>query len=224
MERLKQRLRKEVGIKDVVVVAREDQAGQKRLAAYAAVDLEKGVTAEALRASLRKTLPEYMVPPTFVLLEALPLTPNGKVDRKALPAPAQTVAEKPQEFIEPRTTTEREVTSAWAEVLQIKYIGMNQNFFEMGGDSLQAARVVSRVQERLNVKLALSSLFETPTIESLSGAIDSGRGRGAGRDELPLTAVPREKPCPCRSCRKDYGFSINCCPGTRHIICPGPGG
>jgi amino acid adenylation domain-containing protein/FkbH-like protein len=216
-------LRKEAGVKDVAVLAREDQPGQKRLVGYVAVDWKKVLAKaggsqrdrlyqETLRAALRKTLPEYMAPPVFVLLNELPMTPNGKVDRKALPPPEQEPSYEEQDIIEPKTPTEQEVSSAWAEVLQIRKISVNENFFEIGGDSLQAVQVIARLQERLKVTLPLSSLFETPTIESLARTIDSGRW--AMDQEPPLTPIPRDSALPVSFVQERLWFFDQLLPGN----------
>jgi amino acid adenylation domain-containing protein len=153
------------GISESVVLAREDVAGDKRLVAYvvAAADLDT----QALRVALRKLLPEYMVPSAYVVLEALPLNHNGKINKKALPAPeGQTVAG--QEFVAPRNDTEEVLVEIWKEVLGAEKVGVRDNFFDVGGHSLLATQVISRVRERFNVEIALSALFEEPTIENLA--------------------------------------------------------
>jgi acyl carrier protein len=126
--------------------------------------------ADELRAHVRRSLPEYMVPSAFVHMETLPLTPNGKLDRKALPAPELASAE--DRYVAPRTPVEEALAGIWAEVLRLERVGANDNFFELGGHSLLVTRVVSRVREQLGVELPLRALFEAPTLAEMAGRVD----------------------------------------------------
>jgi amino acid adenylation domain-containing protein len=155
-------LRGHEGVIDCVVVAREDVPGGHRLVAYVAGDAK----ADALREHLRRSLPEYMVPAAFVVLDRLPLTPNGKVDRKALPAPE--LASTEDLYVAPRTPEEGAMAEIWAEVLKVERVGVHDNFFVLGGHSLLATRVVSRVRERFGVELPLRAVFEHRTLEELA--------------------------------------------------------
>src|SRR5205823_9088181 len=114
--------------------------GDKRLVAYVVAKEGEQIDVEGLKRMLREKLPEYMVPPAFVFLEALPLTPNGKVDRKALPAP-ETDRSAASEMVPPRTQVEQQLAGIWREVMGIKEIGIRDNFFELGGHSLLAIQV-----------------------------------------------------------------------------------
>jgi hypothetical protein len=160
-------LRRSEGVVDCVVVAREDVPGQKRLVAYVA----GGVEANALREHLRRSLPEYMVPAAFVVLQALPLTPNGKLDRKALPAPD--VASPEEEFVAPRTPVEEVLAGIWAEVLRLERVGVHDNFFELGGHSLLATQVVSRVRATFHQEISIRTVFSTPTLEAMAEEIEN---------------------------------------------------
>ncbi|HYH81284.1 MAG TPA: phosphopantetheine-binding protein, partial [Longimicrobium sp.] len=144
----------------------EDETGDRRLVAYIVGDAD----AEALRARLRQSLPEYMVPAAFVSLDALPLTPNGKLDRKALPAPD--FAPAAERYVAPRTGTEELLAGTWAEVLRLPRVGVHDGFFELGGHSLLATRVVSRVREAFGVELPLRAIFETPTVSGLAPRVE----------------------------------------------------
>jgi acyl carrier protein len=127
-----------------------------------------------LRAALRESLPEYMIPSTFVTLQAFPLTPNGKVDRKALPTPGAPGAERPEldrELVAPRTPVEEGVAAIWAEVLGRDRIGVHDNFFELGGHSLMATQVVSRIRDTFRVDMTLPALFKSPTVAGLAETI-----------------------------------------------------
>ena len=164
-------LRRQEGVADCVVVAREDRPGDRRLVAY----LVGPADAEALRERLRGELPEYMVPAAFVALETLPLTPNGKLDRRALPAPEQ----KPRDVSAslPRTELEERVAAVWREVLEVGEIGVDDNFFDLGGNSLLLSRVFGRLRE-VRGDLRIVDLFRHTTVEALAahlGAAEAPR-------------------------------------------------
>ena len=124
-----------------------------------------------LRNALKASLPEYMLPSAFVMLEALPLSPNGKVDRRALPQPRPTDGAPERVFVAPRTPIEEILARILADVLGLERVGVEDDFFELGGHSLLATRVVSRLRGALGVELALRQIFETPTVGGLAVAI-----------------------------------------------------
>ncbi|HEV3052086.1 MAG TPA: phosphopantetheine-binding protein, partial [Longimicrobium sp.] len=159
-------LRQHEGVADCVVMAR-GEAAEQQLVAYIVGEVE----ADALRDRLRKSLPEYMVPAAFVVLEALPLTANGKLDRKALPAPE--LAADADRYVAPRTPEEQMLAGIWAEVLRLERVGVEDNFFELGGHSLLATRVVSRIRDVFAVELPLRALFEGPTVAGLALQVES---------------------------------------------------
>ena len=187
-------LQRHPGVREAAVVVREDIPGSKRLVAYVVSNAEPAPTAAELRTSLGAKLPEYMVPPAFVFLAKLPLSPNGKLDRQALPAPA---AEKPKEgasFAAPITVAERELARIWAETLKVDRVGVQDNFFTLGGDSILAIRVVSRAREA-GLKLTPRQLFLHQTVAELAAvattvaatSVDQGMVSGPA----PLTPVQR---------------------------------
>jgi aryl carrier-like protein len=155
-------LRRHPGVADCVVVAREDAPGDRRLVAY----VVGAADVDALRERLRKELPEYMVPAAFVALEALPVTPNGKLDRRALPAPEQ----KPRDVSAalPRNAMEEKVAEVWRSVLGVAEIGVHDNFFDLGGNSLLLSRVFGRLRE-VRGDLRVVDLFRHTTVEALAG-------------------------------------------------------
>jgi amino acid adenylation domain-containing protein len=165
-------LRQEAGAAECAVVAREDVPGDRRLVAY----LVGGADADALRAGLRRTLPDYMVPSTFVHLDGIPLTPNGKVDRRALPAPDTAADER---YVAPRTPVEEVLAGMWAQLLRLERVGVGESFFDLGGHSLLATRFVARVRELFGVELPLRALFEGPTVAELAGRVEEMRRAGA---------------------------------------------
>jgi amino acid adenylation domain-containing protein len=132
------------GVRACVVEAREDGRGEKRLVAYIVPDGERPPTVSELRASLKERLPDYMVPSAFVTLDALPLTSNGKVDRRALPAPDTARPELEGEYVEARTRTERLLAEIWAQVLNRKQVGIHDNFFDLGGDSILTIQIAAK--------------------------------------------------------------------------------
>jgi acyl carrier protein len=156
------------GVRDAVVVAREDVPGGKRLVAYVVAGSEAGPSSSDLRRFLGEKLPEYMIPSDVVPLEALPLTPSGKVDRRALPAPDRSGREFDEAYVEPRTLLEQELAKIWADLLGLERVGIQDNFFDLGGHSLLATQVISRIRQRFQVELPLRSLFEAPTLAGLA--------------------------------------------------------
>jgi acyl carrier protein len=165
-------LGRHAGVREAVVMAREDVAGQKRLIAYVVSEDEASPpSVNELRGFVKERLPEYMIPSAFVMLDKLPLTPNGKVDRRALPAPSQARPDLAQEFVAPRTPAEEVVAEIFTEVLSLKQVGVRDNFFELGGHSLLAMRVVSRVRDTFRTDLPLRVIFQEPTVEGLVGAV-----------------------------------------------------
>jgi amino acid adenylation domain-containing protein len=183
------RLAQVAGVREVVVVARDAAAGDRRLVAYYTTTGAAAVDAEALRAHAALGLPPYMVPSAYVTLAALPLTPNGKLDRDALPAPeagayAQRAHEPPQGEIE------HQLAAIWAELLQVEQVGRHDNFFELGGHSLLAVQLASRLRDRIGVELALSQLFGHPVLSELASCV-----RGAARTPVrPIPIVARTGP------------------------------
>ncbi|WP_396133713.1 amino acid adenylation domain-containing protein [Chamaesiphon sp. OTE_75_metabat_556] len=167
----------------VVVMLREDEPGNKYLVAYI-VAKKHPPTTSTLRNFLKEKLPDYMIPATFVLLAALPLTPNGKIDRSALPVPDISQRNLEVEFVAPRTPTEQELATIWAEVLRLEQVGIHDNFFELGGHSLLATQVVSRLQEAFSLDFSLRYLFENPTIAELSQKVISEQVEQAENDAL----------------------------------------
>jgi amino acid adenylation domain-containing protein len=159
-------------IRQVAVIGREDIPGDKRLVAYLVGDARAVTLLDDLRETLRARLPEYMVPAHFQHVEALPRTPNGKLDRAALPAPDHHRAE-PRRRVDPRSASEELVVAVFNEALDRRDVGVFDNFFDLGGHSLMAARVVAKLCEAGRVDLPLRNLFERPTPERLALAIDA---------------------------------------------------
>ncbi|UGQ48158.1 non-ribosomal peptide synthetase [Massilia endophytica] len=158
------------GVRDAAVLAREDAAGEKQLVAYFTSVPGQAVTAEALRASLAAQLLPQMVPSAFVALDMLPLTPNGKLDRKALPAP-DAAAGAARSYEAPQGDMEQALADIWAAVLNVERVGRHDNFFDIGGHSLLAARVVTQIRESLDVDIALRDAFTYPVLADFADQI-----------------------------------------------------
>jgi acyl carrier protein len=159
-------------VREVIVTAREEQAGNPYIAAYV-VGTQDTISTGELRDFLKHKLPDYMIPAAFVVLEFLPLTPNGKVDRRALPMP--NLQENRDAFVAPRTPTQETLAELWAEILNLKQVGIYDNFFELGGHSLLATQVISRLRSVFKIELPLRRLFELPTVATLAESIDTIR-------------------------------------------------
>ncbi|QNH20774.1 non-ribosomal peptide synthetase [Xanthomonas sp. GW] len=159
------------GVREAVVVAREDEAGDKRLVAYLLAEADTALSAVELRADLSSRLPDYMVPSAFVQLEAFPLTPNGKLDRRALPAPDEaSVASR--EYEAPQGEIEEALAGIWQELLGVERVGRRDNFFELGGHSLLAVTLVAHVRDVLQVEVPLRELFARPTLRALAKHVE----------------------------------------------------
>jgi amino acid adenylation domain-containing protein len=179
-------------VKEAAVVAREDHPGESYLAAYITVYPGKVPTADELRSLLLQKLPAHMIPRTFLLLDAMPLSANGKVDRRALLAVEGTRLGQARAFVPPRTSVEEAVAAAWKEVLQLDAIGIYDDFFELGGDSLSAGRVITQVYGALGIEVPLGRFFEAPTIAQLAEAIQQIQRGGQGGQQPTLAKIPRE--------------------------------
>ncbi|WP_430152770.1 non-ribosomal peptide synthetase, partial [Paenibacillus jamilae] len=167
-------------VQEAVVIAREDEQGQKQLCAYVVADGE--VVASELRSALSQKLPGYMVPSYLVQLEQMPLTPNGKIDRKALPAPEGSL-QSGADYVAPRTWVEVKLAQIWQDVLGLAQVGVKENFFEIGGHSLRATTLASKIHKELNKPLPLRSIFEAPTIEQLATVME-------GLDQVTYASIP----------------------------------
>jgi aryl carrier-like protein len=173
------------GVKAAAVVAQEYDSGDRRLVAYLVPDDTRAGTVRPashdanpsqlisdVRRGLSEELPEYMMPAAFVLLDELPLTPNGKLDRRALPMPSQERPSLEQPFAAPKTTLERYLVSLWCDVLKLDRVGIHDKFFELGGDSIQAAQIVNRIQQDLGEFIYVITLFQAPTVAEYSQLLE----------------------------------------------------
>jgi amino acid adenylation domain-containing protein len=167
------------GVRQAVVIPREDVPGSESLAAYIVLSGEPATTVSALREALAAQLPDYMVPSAFVVLDAMPMTPNGKVDRKALPAPSAVASAAERSFVAPEGILQLQLARIWEEILDVRPIGITDDFFELGGTSLLAARLVDRIMDVCGQTLPLATLFAGATIEHIEGVLLERKGEGA---------------------------------------------
>ena len=203
------RLDEHPGVRQAVVLAREDAPGDRRLVAYVVGDAD----GEALRAHLAERVPAYMVPAAYVRLDAFPLTPNGKVDRKALPAP-EGDAFASRGYEAPANEAEQAVAAIWAELLGTERVGRGDDFFALGGHSLLAVRVVSRVRQALGAEASPGDLFERPVLADFARGLDA-----AGRADDAIEPVDRTGPIPLSFAQQRLWFleQLGNLGGTYHI-------
>lgn len=171
-------------VKEALVVTQENQAGESQLVAYLVPYQPPAPTVTTLRRTLAQTLPDYMIPAAFVTLARLPLTATGKIDRRALPLPSQARPDLETPFVAPRTPLEEALAQIWTEVLSVDQVGIHDNFLELGGHSLAATQVISRVIDRFRIELPLKFLFDSPTVADMAAVITQNQAKKAGQEEL----------------------------------------
>lgn len=173
-------------ISEAVVVARPDRTGTKRLIAYyIAAGLEK-ISQSDLRNFLREKLPDYMIPSAFVELDSFPLTPNGKLDREALPEPERLISSEEREYVAPRNEVEAQLVKIWEKVMNVKPIGVTDNFFDLGGHSLMAVRLFAEISRAFGNTIQLVDMYQSPTIAELAIRVRSERAADVEGALVPL--------------------------------------
>ncbi|MFP5286522.1 MAG: amino acid adenylation domain-containing protein, partial [Thermoanaerobaculia bacterium] len=186
-------------VKVAVVLARVDRPGDRRLVAYVTGDREP--SPPELRRHLFESLPEYMVPSAFVVLPAMPLSPNGKVDRRALPAP-ETASPVEREHVAPRTALEEYLAGLWQAPLGLERVGIHDDFFELGGNSISGAVLINQLQERLGEIVHVVVIFDAPTVERMAaylvGSYPEAVARIWGRDSLGEAAARLDRAAAAR--------------------------
>jgi len=179
-------------VSQAVVITRDGPRENKQLVAYVAFRDDAAAENGNLRDFLREQLPDYMIPAAFVQLSAIPLTPNGKIDYKALPGSEQTRGEQQNEYVAPRTETERVLAGIWCSLLGIEQVDVQDNFFDLGGHSLDATQLVSRTREAFQVELQMQTLFENPTIAGMAESIKAVKNAGGGLQVPPIRPASRD--------------------------------
>jgi len=184
-------------VREASVVVREDVPGERNLVAYVVPEPQSTVSTDALRKYLQHQLPDYMVPSAFVVMSSLPLTPSGKLNRRALPAP-ETVdtANESTALQAPRTALEELLSSIWADTLRMREVDVTKSFFDMGGHSLSAIQLISRVREALQVEIELQRLFDRPTVRAMAEEVERMLRLGAGVQAGPIQRTTRRDTAP----------------------------
>ena len=202
------------GVDQAVVIAREDRPGDKRLVGYVTESVTGAVDTAEIRAALAERLPAYMVPAAVVVLAALPLTPNGKLDTRALPAPEYQDVDR---YRAPADAVEELLAGVYAQVLGVERVGVDDSFFELGGDSLSAMRVIAAVNTRLNTRLAVRTLFYAPSVRSLSQQL----GRNASSVEVvPVEVLKEGTGVPLFCIHDGFGLSWSYRALSNYLDCP----
>jgi amino acid adenylation domain-containing protein len=178
------------GVKEAVVIVREDIPGDKRLVAYVTSE-QQAITVATVREALTGKLPNYMLPSAVVRLDAMPLTPNGKIDRKALPAPEMGRAARQREYVAPRTEQEKTLSAIWAEVLHLERVGIQDNLFELGADSLHIFQIVARAG-KVGMKIPPALILKHRTIAAVLAQFESGPASSA-KAAPGIVAVSRDR-------------------------------
>jgi amino acid adenylation domain-containing protein len=190
-------LRLHPAVQETVVVVQEDASGDKRLVGYVRPSYSFPGLERELRSILKSHLPTYMQPAAFVFLNAFPMTPTGKVDRGALPPPdpSSSEADESELYVSPRSSTEEVLVRIWREFLRVKQVSVRDNFFDLGGDSLMMVRMMSRVNQALNVGLGVSDFVQNLTIEKLAAVIKVQKPMNSRRTKVvPLQKGKGERP------------------------------
>jgi acyl carrier protein len=167
-------------VKEAVVIAREGASAERLLVAYLVATGKPVVTVSELRTFLTGRLPDYMVPSAFVTLNALPHLPGGKVDRQALPVSISSRPKLQTAFLAPRTRAEEIIAGIWSEVLSMDEVGVDDNFVDLGGHSLAAIRIVSRVVDEFQIELPLQVVFQSPTVARMAAVITEYQAKVLG--------------------------------------------
>ncbi|HTN70672.1 MAG TPA: amino acid adenylation domain-containing protein [Methylomirabilota bacterium] len=201
-------------IKDTVVVGSVEQDGDHRLIAYVIPTTQPGPTTSKLRSFLKEKVPDYMIPSAFVMVDAMPLTSNGKIDRKALPAVGDSRPKLDTLFIAARTPVEHELSKIWAEVLALEQIGIHDNFFDLGGHSLRAMQIISRVRDAFQCEVPVRHFLENPTLAALAGYIESARLTRDKAEDLSIQPIARNGELPVSFAEQRLWFLNELEPGS----------
>ena len=216
-------LRKHAAVREAVVIAREDTPGNKRLVAYVIAQEAVGADFDLVRTGLQHFLadhlPEHMLPTALVFLSDFPVSPNGKIDRRALPAPERIETANQAAFASPETATQRALAEVWTQLLGVKQVGTNDNFFSLGGHSLLGTQLMSRIRKVFGVEISLRKLFEFPTLAGLAELIDQTQATTDPATPLqpelpPIERVSRDLPLPLSFAQHRLWFLDQLEPGS----------
>jgi alpha-ketoglutarate-dependent taurine dioxygenase/acyl carrier protein len=207
-------------VHDVAVIGQESEPGETRIVAYVVSTSGETLTAAALRNHLKTTLPEYMIPSAFVLLESLPLTATDKIDRDALLAGEQVLLELNEDSVQSSSPVEEMLAGVWAEVLKLERVGVRDNFFELGGHSLLATQLISRVREIFHLDVPLRLLFELPTVAQLAQSIEEAQLKKEGLQAPPIQTMPGRTNPPLSFAQQRLWFLHQLEPGSHAYTLP----
>lgn len=199
-------LRQHWHVQEAVVALKEDSLGNHRLVGYIVPTSGKRPTIESLRQYVAARLPDYMVPSAFVIMESLPVVHSGKIDRQALPEPSRSRPQLAQEYVVPTTQLERSLADIWCKVLNLECLGVQDNFFDLGGTSLLVARVVELVQQALNVELSIVKLFQYPNIRDFANYLSHHQFKQLTYDSIRDRATRRRVAFSHRQRSKKEGY------------------
>ncbi|HSK29920.1 MAG TPA: phosphopantetheine-binding protein, partial [Candidatus Limnocylindria bacterium] len=171
-------------INDAVVLAQWREPGEAFLVGYYVSPRPSGLTVSELRTFLRRTIPDHMIPTALIRMESLPLTANGKIDRQRLPEPDHKRPGLSAAFVEARDEVEQRLVQVWVEVLGVDRVGIHDNFFDLGGNSIAATRVVSRIIQRFRLAIPLPALFQMPTVAEMATVIKENQAKKLPEKEL----------------------------------------
>jgi amino acid adenylation domain-containing protein/non-ribosomal peptide synthase protein (TIGR01720 family) len=192
LEEIESALRQLSWIREAAVIVWEDMTGDNRLVAYTVLEGKGEVKTDKIRNALSRTLPDHMIPTTFVFLDVLPLNPSGKVDRKALPIPELDRSTLASDFVAPRNATEETLANIWAQVIGLERVGISDNFFELGGDSILGIMITSKANQ-IGIYLTPDQLFQFPTIAQLADMASTApiiqAEQGVVKGPMPLTPI-----------------------------------
>lgn len=183
-EQVERALMEHPHVKDAVVLGMTGKSGSEKLVGYFTAAQSPAPKVEVLRSYLKEKLPDYMIPSGFVQLDVLPLNPNGKIDRRALPAPTNLRPDLGSVYVEPSSALEQQLAGIWQDVLELECVGIHDNFYDLGGDSLAATRIVAQIVKQLRLELPLRSLFQAPTVAEMAAVITAHRVGALGGESL----------------------------------------
>lgn len=190
-------LRQAPGVREGIVMACQLGHGEKSLVAYVVLDPAQTPPIANIRSLLQEKLPDYMIPAAFVVLDAMPVNLNQKVDRRALPLPTPANMAGFKAFVAPRDAWEQQLTAIWETVLGVQPIGIQTNFFELGGDSLKAVQILTQIEQQFGKSLPITAPFQAPTIEALANLLRSDEAEAGGSDLVPLRRSGTKPPLFC---------------------------
>ncbi|MGH7833983.1 MAG: AMP-binding protein, partial [Candidatus Binatia bacterium] len=189
-------LRDHPAVKEAAAVARQNSSGETRLIAYFTPLSEPGPSVTELRRFLKEKLPDYMIPSAFVPLDFMPLTPNGKIDRRALPEPKNSRPDLQTPFLAPTTSREEQLARIWAAALGLDQVGIHDNFFDLGGHSLSAMQILSRIRDNFRVEIVLRDFLENPTVAALVPCLEGALAPHDRTETLALLPASRDGQLP----------------------------